>query len=369
MTPTPRRAMQHDPEHEVPTRRPNAVMPLPPLDGPVAADGRGPAAPVQAAVPEQHLPSEEVEAAAGPVEPGPVPRPAGWRGSFAWGVVRALRPRQWVKNVLVLAAPLASGRLFELEVMSATLLAFVLFCAVSSGIYLVNDSVDAEEDRRHPVKRFRPIAAGIVPRPLALTLAVVLFVGALGVAATLTRPELAWVLGVYVVLQLAYCLALKQQPVIDLAIVASGFLLRTVAGGVGAGIAISQWFLLVAAFGSLFMVAGKRYSELVAIGEGAATRKSLREYSASYLRFVWSMSAGVTVTVYSLWAFEIGETQEGVPWSTISIAPFVLGLLRNAVDLDKGEAGEPEDVVLHDKVLLALGVLWLLTVALGVFGG
>ncbi|MBY3555081.1 decaprenyl-phosphate phosphoribosyltransferase [Modestobacter lapidis] len=296
-------------------------------------------------------------------------RPDGWRGSFAWGVVRAFRPRQWVKNVLVLAAPLASGRILELEVLSATLVAFVLFCAVSSGIYLVNDSVDAEEDRRHPVKRFRPIAAGIVPRSLALVLAGVLFVAALVIAALLTRPALAWVLAVYVVLQLAYCLALKQQPVIDLAIVASGFLLRTVAGGVGAGIAISQWFLLVAAFGSLFMVAGKRYSELVAIGEGAATRKSLREYSASYLRFVWSMSAGVTVTVYSLWAFEIGESQDGVPWAAISIAPFVLGLLRNAVDLDKGEAGEPEDVVLHDKVLLGLGVVWLVTVALGVFGG
>ncbi|HYO37316.1 MAG TPA: decaprenyl-phosphate phosphoribosyltransferase [Geodermatophilus sp.] len=295
------------------------------------------------------------------------PRPPGARGSLAAGLVRAVRPRQWVKNVLVLAAPLAAGRLFEADVARATLLALVLFCAVSAGIYLVNDVIDVEEDRRHPKKRFRPIAAGIVPRPLALGLAVALFVGALVAGSLLARPELGWVLAVYVVIQLAYCLWLKHQPVIDLAIVASGFLLRTVAGGVAAGIALSQWFLLVAAFGSLFMVAGKRYSELVVLGEEAATRKSLREYSASYLRFVWSMSAGVTVTVYSLWAFEIGRTQDGVPWATISIAPFVLGLLRHAVDLDRGAAGAPEEVVLNDKVLLFLGTVWVSIVGLGVF--
>jgi decaprenyl-phosphate phosphoribosyltransferase len=295
------------------------------------------------------------------------PRPPGARGSLPLGLVRAVRPRQWVKNVLVLAAPLAAGRLFEPDVARATLLAFVLFCAVSGGIYLVNDAIDVEEDRRHPKKRFRPIAAGIVPRSLAFVLAVVLFVGALVIGTLFARPELGWVLGVYVVIQLSYCLWLKHQPVIDLAIVASGFLLRTVAGGVAAGIALSQWFLLVAAFGSLFMVAGKRYSELVVLGEEAATRKSLREYSASYLRFVWSTSAGVTVTVYSLWAFEIGRTQDGIPWSTISIAPFVLGLLRHAVDLDRGAAGAPEEVVLNDKVLLLLGTVWVATVGLGVF--
>ncbi|GAB4080385.1 decaprenyl-phosphate phosphoribosyltransferase [Modestobacter muralis] len=301
--------------------------------------------------------------------PAVADRPAGFRGSPAWGLVRALRPRQWVKNVLVLAAPLASGLIVELDVLRASLLAFLLFCAISSAVYLVNDAVDVEEDRRHPVKRHRPIAAGLVPRGLALGLAVVLFVVPLALAALLARPELAWVLGIYAVLQLAYCFALKHQPVIDLAIVASGFLLRTVAGGVAAGIALSQWFLLVAAFGSLFMVAGKRYSELVAVGEGAATRRSLKEYSESYLRFVWSMSAGVTVTVYSLWAFEVGASGDGVPWAAISIAPFVLGLLRHAVDLDKGEAGEPEAVVLHDRVLLSLAVVWLVTVALAVFGG
>jgi decaprenyl-phosphate phosphoribosyltransferase len=234
-------------------------------------------------------------------------------------------------------------------------------------VYLVNDTIDVEEDRRHPRKRFRPIAAGIVPRWLAVAMAAVLFTVALVAAVLLTRPELAFVLASYVVIQLAYCVFLKNQPVIDLAVVASGFLLRGIAGGVAAGLLLSQWFLLVAAFGSLFMVAGKRYSELVLVGDAAATRKTLKEYSASYLRFVWSLSAGVAVTAYSLWAFEMGETQDGVPWSTISIAPFVMAILRYAVDVDKGAAGAPEEIVLRDRVLLCLGVLWVVSMALGVF--
>jgi decaprenyl-phosphate phosphoribosyltransferase len=303
--------------------------------------------------------------------PLPLPLPVrtpGWRGSRPWGVVRALRPRQWVKNVLVLAAPLAAGKIFAPEVLGPTAVAFLLFCMSASAVYLVNDSIDIEEDRRHPKKRFRPIAAGLVPRPLAVALAVVLFAIALTTAVLLTRPALAWVLGSYAVIQLAYCTFLKNQPVIDLAVVASGFLLRGVAGGVAAGLALSQWFLLVAAFGSLFMVAGKRYSELIVIGDAAATRKTLKEYSASYLRFVWSLSAGVACTAYSLWAFDMAKHHHSVPWATISIAPFVLAILRYAVDVDKGSAGAPEEIVMRDRVLLGLGVLWAATVALGVFG-
>jgi decaprenyl-phosphate phosphoribosyltransferase len=296
------------------------------------------------------------------------PRLAGWRGTFAWGLVRALRPRPWVKNALVLAAPQAAGRVLEADVLGPTAVAFLLFCLASSAVYLVNDTIDVEEDRRHPRKRFRPIAAGVVPRWLAVVLAIVLFTAALVAAVALTRPQLAWVLGSYVAIQLAYCTVLKNQPVIDLAVVASGFLLRGVAGGVAAGLLLSQWFLLVAAFGSLFMVAGKRYSELIVVGESAATRKTLGDYSASYLRFVWSLSAGVACTVYSLWAFEMGADQTGVPWATVSIAPFVLAILRYAVDIDRGAAGAPEEIVLRDRVLLALGALWALTVGIGVFG-
>ena len=300
---------------------------------------------------------------------GPPPRTPGFRGSRPWGYVRALRPRQWVKNVLVLAAPLAAGEVFNPDVIGPTAVAFLLFCLAASAVYLVNDSIDVEEDRRHPRKRFRPIAAGLVPRSAAVAMAAVLFVVTLAAGALLTRPALAWVLATYVVIQLAYCTFLKNEPVIDLAVVASGFLLRGIAGGVAAGLVLSQWFLLVAAFGSLFMVAGKRYSELVVVGDAAATRKTLSEYSASYLRFVWSLSAAVALSAYSLWAFEMADAQDGVPWATFSIAPFVLAILRYARDVDKGAAGAPEEIVMHDRVLLILGALWALTVALGVFSG
>ncbi|TFV53580.1 decaprenyl-phosphate phosphoribosyltransferase [Blastococcus sp. TF02A-35] len=303
------------------------------------------------------------------VAPSGPPPAGGPRGSLPRGLVRAVRPRQWVKNVLVLAAPLAAGRILDPDVLGPALVALVLFCLASGAVYLVNDCVDVEEDRRHPRKRLRPIASGLVPRPLALALAVVLAGAALAGAAVLTRTGLVWVLAVYLVVQLAYCLWLKNQPVLDLAVVASGFLLRGVAGGVAAGLPLSQWFLLVASFGSLFMVAGKRYSELVVVGDGAQTRRTLQEYSASYLRFVWSLSAGVACTAYSLWAFEMGETRSGVPWPALSIAPFVLGILRYAVDVDKGTAGAPEEIVMRDRVLLVLALVWAVTVGAGVFGG
>jgi decaprenyl-phosphate phosphoribosyltransferase len=300
--------------------------------------------------------------------PASVSPPDPARSSVAWGLVRGLRPRQWVKNFLVFAAPLAAGAVLDLDVLGPSALAFVLFCAASSAVYLVNDAIDVEDDRRHPVKRLRPIAAGIVSRRLAVGLAAVLFAVALVPAALFARPELVWVLVTYIGLQLAYCLGLKNQPVLDLAVVASGFLLRGIAGGVAAGLVLSQWFLLVAAFGSLFMVAGKRYSELVLLGDDAETRRTLQEYSISYLRFVWSLSAGVAVTAYSLWAFEMGEGQAGVPWATLSIAPFVLAILRFAVDVDKGAAGAPEEIVLRDRVLLGLALVWVVTVCVGVFG-
>ncbi|TYP89867.1 decaprenyl-phosphate phosphoribosyltransferase [Blastococcus xanthinilyticus] len=295
------------------------------------------------------------------------PRLPGFRGSLSWGIVRALRPRQWVKNFLVLAAPLAAGAIFDPDVLGPTAIAFVLFCLASSGVYVVNDLRDMEEDRRHPRKRFRAIPAGVVPIPLAVVMGVVLLVGSVTAAVLLTRPALAGVIGSYVVISLCYSFFLKNQPVIDLAVVASGFLLRGIAGGVAAGLPLSQWFLLVAAFGSLFMVAGKRYSELIVMGDAAATRRTLQEYSASYLRFVWSLSAGVACTAYSLWAFELGQEQDGVPWAAISIGPFVLGILRYAVDVDKGAAGAPEEIVLGDRVLLLLAALWAVTVGVGVF--
>lgn len=277
-----------------------------------------------------------------------------------------MRPKQWVKNLLVLAAPLAAGEITEPGVMAATLVAVVSFCFASSSVYLLNDAADVEADRRHPTKRARPIAAGHLSQRLALTVSGVLATASLAVAA-LTGVELVVLMVGYLGLQVAYALALKHYAVLDIAIVASGFLLRAVAGGVAADLPISQWFLLVAGFGSLFIVAGKRYSELRTLGADGGTRRSLETYTESYLRFVWGVATGLTIMSYSLWAFREPEV-DGVPWQALSIAPFVLAMMRYAVDIDAGRAGDPEDIVWHDRILQLLALVWLVLVSIGVMG-
>lgn len=273
------------------------------------------------------------------------------------GLVRAARPRQWVKNVLVVAGPLAAGTLLEATVLGQVAAAFACFCLASGSIYLLNDVLDVEADRAHPVKSRRPIAAGVVTPRLALVTAAVLAVCSLG-GGLLVDVDLAVTLATYLAVQAAYCVWLKHEPVLDLAVVSSGFLLRVVAGGAATGIALSQWALLVAGFGSLFMVAGKRYSELHLVGEGQfATRRSLGTYSLSYLRFVWSISAAATIVFYALWAFELEGGSSVL--TQLSVVPLVVALLRYAVDIDRGAAGEPETIVLGDRVLQLLGLMWL----------
>ena len=282
--------------------------------------------------------------------------------------IRAMRPRQWIKNVLVATAPLAGGRLAEVPVLVSTAYAFVAFCLVSAAIYLLNDVRDVAEDRLHPRKRFRPVAAGELTPGSALGLAAGTGIAGLALAYWVTLP-LGITLTVYVGLQILYSLFLKHLPVVDLAMVASGFLLRAIAGGVAANIPLSQWFLLVAAFGSLFMVAGKRYSELKSLGSDVGTRRSLGRYSESYLRFTWMLAAVMVLISYSLWAFETRDPAAalGIPWRAISIAPFTLGLLQYALEVDSGQAGEPEEVVLHDHVLQGLGAIWLAIISVAVF--
>ncbi len=283
----------------------------------------------------------------------------------AW--LRAMRPKQWVKNVLVLAAPVAAGRLFEPAVLLDSLWAFVAFSLVSASIYLINDSRDVVADRAHPKKRYRPIAAGELSIPTAYAMAAVTLIASLALGFWVA-PMLGVTLASYWVLQLLYSLFLKHQPIVDLAMVAAGFLLRAVAGGVASGLPLSQWFLLVASFGSLFMVAGKRYSELTELGTEAGTRASLERYTPSYLRVVWSVSIAIVIMSYSLWAFEQSYTQLwDVPWTTISIAPFTLAVLRYAMRIDEGKAGEPEDVVMSDRILQVLAVLWVIPVVIAVF--
>jgi decaprenyl-phosphate phosphoribosyltransferase len=282
------------------------------------------------------------------------------------GLIKTARPRQWIKNILVLAAPFTASKLADTAVLADAGIAFVAFCMAASAVYFVNDAIDVDADRAHPTKRNRPIAAGIVPVKLAYVVSIVLFLGSLGVS-LLASWQLAVVIAVYEVIQLGYCFGLKHQTVIDLCIVASGFLIRSIAGGAAAGIPVSQWFLLVTAFGSLFMVSGKRYAEITLYEKtGAKIRASLAKYSASYLRFVWATSAAVVIMTYGLWAFEIREDHNQI-WSSVSMIPFVVAILRYAVDVDGGNAGEPEEIALRDRVLQVLGLAWVASLALAVY--
>ena len=291
--------------------------------------------------------------------------------SLPAGIIKALRPRQWVKNLLVFAAPLAalgSDLTYDYgQVLLKVSIAFVVFSLAASCVYLVNDARDVEADRAHPTKRFRPIAAGVVPQSLAYGLSVVLGVAALVISYFVT-PNLVVVIAIYIAIQLAYCFGLKHQAVLDICIVSSGFLIRAIAGGVAANIPLSQWFLLVMAFGSLFMAAGKRFAELqLAERTGAKIRKSLESYTSSYLRFVWTLSATAVVICYSLFAFERDDA--GGSWWAVTIVPFTIAILRYAVDIDGGLAGEPEDIVFRDRVLQLLALIFIGTVGAAVYFG
>lgn len=289
------------------------------------------------------------------------------RRTLVRGLVKEARPKQWIKNLLVLTAPLASGTITHGQILGPVVIAFFAFCLAASAVYYANDALDVEADRAHPTKRNRPIAAGIIPIRLAWVCVVVLAAAALAVAQLDNGATLA-VIAVYLVMHLSYSAWFKHVLVLDLALVATGFLLRAMIGGVAAGIPLSQWFLLTTGFASLFMVAGKRYSELMLMGEdAAATRRSLTGYSLSYLRFVWQTMVGLTILTYSLWAFDLGVYDRGVHWHEISIVPWAFIFLRYAMFVDAGQAGEPEDVVLGDRVIMAIGLAWLILFSLGVF--
>ncbi|MCT7356610.1 decaprenyl-phosphate phosphoribosyltransferase [Streptomyces sp. 15-116A] len=285
------------------------------------------------------------------------------------GLLVTARPKQWVKNVLVIAAPAAAGELFSWQALSQLALVFVLFTASAAAVYLLNDARDAEADRAHPTKRHRPVAAGQVPVPVAYAAGAALGVLAPLAAAWLCPPQVAALLVAYLALQLAYCVSLKHVLVVDLVVVTTGFLMRAVSGGLALGIPLSRWFLITTGFGALFMVAAKRYSEAVQMASKAgATRALLTEYSTGYLRFVWQLAAGVAVLGYCLWALEEGGVPHTsvLPWRQLSVVAFVLAVLRYAVFADRGTAGEPEDVVLRDRALAVIGAVWVAMYALAV---
>ena len=288
------------------------------------------------------------------------------RSSLPMALLRTARPKQWLKNLLVVAAPGAAGVLTDPDQILRTAVAFVALCLAASGTYFLNDALDVDADREHPTKRNRPVASGQISVRLAKVMALVLLVAGLGVAAPINHGQLVAVVGGYVALTVSYSIWLKHEPVVDLGAVAAGFVLRAVAGGVATNVQISDWFLIVAG-ASLFIVAGKRHAEQIELGEASgAHRATLEEYSTSFLGFVRSVAASVTITAYCLWAFEVASRVGDVLWFRASIVPFVLVMLRYAHVVEQGGGGAPEDIVFEDHVIQVLGLLWVVMFAIGV---
>jgi decaprenyl-phosphate phosphoribosyltransferase len=302
------------------------------------------------------------------------PEPSGAGPSAAVllsGLVRIARPRQWVKNLLVFAAPGAAGALSQGHTAVRAIAAFGIFCVAASGTYFLNDALDVAADRHHPVKRLRPVAAGEVTVAMAVTVSVVLVCAGIGLAWWLAGGRFALVIAIYTGVAAAYSLRLKHEPVIDLACVSSGFVLRAIAGGVATGVALSNWFIIVSLFGSLLVVAGKRSAEQSDLGElRAVARPTLDAYPPSFLRSVRLLSASVTVTAYCLWAFERSTQGHGHHhpiWFQLSIVPFVLAVLHVELRFERGLGAAPEELALRDRVLQVLGVVWVALFAVGVY--
>lgn len=295
-----------------------------------------------------------------------------WRRSTWWLVVRSLRPRQWIKNLLVFMAPAAAGVLGHWATTFRVAAAFFVFCAVASGTYLINDVVDAQSDRHHPVKRRRPVASGDLSSYVALSTGGVLI--AFGIAAALVIGPWGFgvVVGIYAAVSVAYSLRLKNEPVVELAIVASGFVLRAVAGGVVADVRLSNWFIVFTSFAALFVVTGKRYAEHHRLGgERGSHRLVLADYSESFLKSTLTISATVCVASYCLWAFErtglLARPGHHVVWIELTVIPLVLAVLHIFRLLDAGQGGEPEHLALHDHTLHSYGMLWLAFMSIGLY--
>ncbi len=284
-------------------------------------------------------------------------------------LVREARPKQWVKNVLVFAAPGAAGVLDNGSFLVRALTVFAAFCLVCSGTYYWNDIHDVAADRQHPTKQARPIASGAIGLGLARTVGTVLVAAGLTVAFVLGWRVGLVVLG-YVVLTTLYSVALKHVAVLDLIAVAGGFVLRAVAGAVVTGVPMSTWFVLCTSFGSLFIVTGKRFAELRELGESAGTRPSLEAYSLQFLQTVLSVSVGATLVTYCIWAFEVREVSgSSWPFYELSIIPMLAALLRYTLVLEQGHGAAPEEVFAADRWLQAMGVVWVIVFGLGVYVG
>jgi decaprenyl-phosphate phosphoribosyltransferase len=303
------------------------------------------------------------------------------------GLLTLTRPSQWLKNLLVLAAPTAAGLLESPPAIGRALTAAVAFTAASIAVYALNDVRDAEFDRRHPVKRARPVASGAVGVGAALALSALAAAAALALAVALGAATVLTI-GAYLTVSGAYTVFLKRLPVLEMMAVASGFVLRALAGAAANHIAVSNWFLLVSLFGALYLVAGKRSAEAAAAAAASTaaasttgattgatagadpsrTRPVLAVYPAAWLQQVVTVALGGTLISYAMWAFQTVGEDVFAPLLAASVVPFLIVLLRYGLLLSADGDGErPERLLVSDPMILAAGVIWGLMVLVGLY--
>lgn len=294
-----------------------------------------------------------------------------WRG-----LIRTARPRQWSKNLLVFGAPAAAGALTHRSVMVDATLAFVSFCLAASGMYFLNDAADVESDRQHTRKRLRPMAAGVFSPTTGRVAGALLVAASLAVAATTERGQLLLAVALYVANVTAYSVWLKHIAILDVMSVAAGFLIRAIAGGAATKIPLSGWFLLVASFGSMYLVVGKRFAEhRTYFGDDGlfkhgSTRPVMLQYPREFLVYLRSVSSGALLVAYCLFVFQkVAQVPGAFPWYQLSVIPFLGGVLRYGLLIEQGSGEEPDELLFRDLGLLLAGVLWFALFALGVYLG
>lgn len=306
-----------------------------------------------------------------PTAAEPAPEAIPPRPSLFSALLKEARPRQWPKNGLVFIALIfginqywqASEPLPLTRLGAAALVTFVAFCLFSSATYYLNDLMDVEKDRLHPKKRFRPIAAGYISRPLAIAMFVGLTAAGLALCAIISLP-LALLGAFYMALMTAYSTRLKHIVIIDISTVAAGFVIRIVAGAIAIGIPVSPWLYVCTTLGALFISVAKRRNEVSMLGEEAGShRPILADYPFPFTDQLISILASATVVAYSLYTF----TAPGLPANDTMMLtiPFVVyGIFRYLYLIYvRNEGGAPEDILIHDRPILATVVLWLGTAA------
>ena len=279
-------------------------------------------------------------------------------------LLQAMRPHQWIKNLLVLAALVFSEHLFQPNYLLRSSAALILFCLISSAVYLINDISDVENDRLHPVKKDRPIPSGRLSVATAATAALIIGIVVLWAGFQVNRPFGA-VLVFYAVLNLAYSFHLKNVVILDVMIIAFGFLLRATAGALAIHVEISSWFILCTMLLALFVAIVKRRQEIILLEHNAVDhRRILNEYTPQFLdQMIAIVTAGALVS-YALYTMSPEVTEKlGTPYFNITVPFVIYGLLRYLyLVYTKNQGGDPTSTILHDPSLLVNGGLWLATV-------